>query len=221
MNFLLTPSSQLRRGSLHRLSLALQEPSGFCLWIGNTWSTATACHLQAVQEASYTPSSQWGGNSQHSLHPELIGATEEAPGHHLRSRWDRTWGSRYWDILSLRSLGTQTAGVLPEPRTWADSGWSECQAAMGPVPCGVVSTCRGSWPPSSAPWQGRRAAPGSQRQPQYNIAWGKTYQSSNSTQEEGSSPTICAKGNPVIQWWGNSLMDPQEAQAPASDNRTK
>ena len=39
---------------------------------GSGTPSATARHLQAVQEASYTPSSLWGGESQHSLHPELI-----------------------------------------------------------------------------------------------------------------------------------------------------
>ena len=39
---------------------------------------------------------------------------------------------------------------------------------------------------------------------EYNIAWSKTHQGSHSTQVEGSMSAICARGNPVIQWCGNS-----------------
>ena len=56
-----------------------------------------------------------------------------------------------------------------------------------------------------------------QRQPKHNIAWGRTHQGSNSTQEEGSTSAICDRGNPAIQCCRISLIGSKEVEAPASD----
>ena len=56
-----------------------------------------------------------------------------------------------------------------------------------------------------------------QRQPKHNIAWGRTHQGSNSTQEDGSTSAICARGSPDVQCCRNSLIGSKEVEAPASD----
>ena len=122
--------------------------------------------------------------------------------------------------MSLKSLGLQPARILPVPNAWAVQciicvpalSWAICPAewsALDKVPA-TSTIC--------APWS-RQATPGSQRQPEYNIAWSKAHQGSNGTQEWGNPSAICARGNPGIQWCKNSLTGSQEVQAPAS-NRT-
>ena len=105
--------------------------------------------------------------------------------------------SRIWDLWVLKAAmqgsGQSSSYWIPTRRGLCTLRWTLHSAQLRP-----------SW------WQ----LLGFSRQNQ------KIHQWSNITQEENNTSAICARVNPVIQWWGNSLMNLQEVQAPASDYRT-
>ena len=115
----------------------------------------------------------------------------------------------------LTSLVSQPIRLLPAPRAWA-----ALPAFCVPALLGVVwmqsSELTSSWKrslqhlPSLLPDRADRHHQVHRDNPRITLLWGKTHQGSNSTQEEDSKSAICARGNPVTQWWGNSLMNPRE-----------